>query len=91
MFPDLSESDSDEDDHRATELVQRKGTSRWYQPRKGICGEVYGNHNLWDDFEMPAIQRKSTVSSRILFRLKSLFLFKEFDDQDISRVIAGMA
>ena len=40
---------------------------------------------------MPAIQRKSTVSSRILFRLKSLFLFKEFDDQDISRVIAGMA
>ena len=52
---------------------------------------MYGSHNLWDDFEVPVIQRKSTVNSRILFRLKSLFLFKEFDDHDINRLIAGMA
>ena len=36
------------------------------------------------------IHRKSTVQSRILFRLKSLFLFKSFDDQDINRLIAAM-
>lgn len=39
---------------------------------------------------MQIVQRKSTVNSRILFRLKSLFLFKDFDDHDINRLIAGM-
>jgi hypothetical protein len=39
---------------------------------------------------MPIVQRKSTVNSRILFRLKSLFLFKDFDDYDINRLIAAM-
>ena len=39
---------------------------------------------------MPVVQHKSTVNSRILFRLKSLFLFKDFDDQDINGLIAGM-
>ena len=38
MFPDLSDSDSDEDEHKAVELNNRKGTARWYTQRKGICG-----------------------------------------------------
>jgi cAMP-dependent protein kinase regulator len=91
MFPDLSDSDSDEDDSRALELLERRRTSKWYAQRRGICGEVFGSHHLWEDYEVPAVQRKSTVNSRILFRLKSLFLFKDFDDQDINRIIAAMA
>lgn len=76
MFPDLSDSDSDEDEHRAIYLTEKKRSQRWYEQRRGICGEVYGSHHLWEDFDVQVVQRKSTVNSRILFRLKSLFLFK---------------
>lgn len=39
---------------------------------------------------MPVVVKKSTVNSRILFRIKSLFLFKEFDDSDINNLISTM-
>lgn len=39
---------------------------------------------------MPVVNKKSTVNSRILFRIKSLFLFKEFDDGDINQLISTM-
>ncbi len=39
---------------------------------------------------MPVNSKKNTVNSRILFRLKSLFLFKDFDDTDIWRLINSM-
>jgi hypothetical protein len=36
------------------------------------------------------VAKKGTVNSRILFRLKSLFLFKDFDDGEITRLIGAM-
>lgn len=40
---------------------------------------------------MSVVSKKSTVNSRILFRLKSLFLFKDFDDNEITRLIGAMS
>ena len=90
MLPEQSDSSEDEDDSRVQELLARRGRNKWYERRRGICGEVYGNHNLWEEVEVAVVPKKSTVNSRILFRIKSLFLFKEFDDADINNLISTM-
>jgi cAMP-dependent protein kinase regulator len=86
-----SESDSEEEESRLSELQEAKGRSPWYEHRRGICAEVYGNHHLWEECDLPTVAKKGTVNSRILFRLKSLFLFKDFDDGEIMRLIGAMS
>lgn len=47
MLPEQSDSSDEEDDSHLQELMAKRGKNKWYERRRGICGEVYGNHNLW--------------------------------------------
>ena len=39
---------TEDEESRISELQEYKGRNKWYEHRKGICAEVYGNHHLWE-------------------------------------------
>ena len=89
----ITHIDSDEEEEDVIEdcvfkikLQRLKSQTR----RLGVCGETYGVHQKQLDFEPKVIKKKGLVKNRILFRLKSTFLFADIDDADINVLINAM-
>lgn len=56
----------------------------------GICGEIFGRNRKNIEFESKLIKKKTFIKNRILFRLKSAFIFNDLDENETNILINAM-
>ena len=85
------ESEEEDDDIISDITLEKKKQGKRYQERRiAVCGEIYGDGQKNMEFEPNVIKKKTFTKNRILFRLKSAFIFNDLDENDINLLINAM-